>query len=103
MPYITSSGQVLQQQPLTLKRVLYWPVDLFWGVALLLSAFFGSCFGVSRAGSKTSASGGAVVRRGGGFGGGGGGGGGGAPRPTSHIRGMGDVRAAAACAPGAGG
>ena len=86
--FIDSSGRLVRgSPPLTLGRALQLPAEFLWAVLGFVTLFFSSCFGVARAGQKTSASGGRVVRKGGpgGFGGGGGG------RPST-VRGMGDYK-----------
>jgi hypothetical protein len=100
MPYINSDGSIRAAEGWTLRRVLLFPLTVFWGVVTLVSAFFSSLVG-SR--PQKSISGG-VIRRpaarplGGGGGDGGKPGGGGAPppptpRPTaSNVRGMGSLR-----------
>ena len=72
--FIDSSGRLVRgSPPLTLGRALQLPAEFLWAVLGFVTLFFSSCFGVARAGQKTSASGGRVVRKGGpgGFGGGG--------------------------------
>ncbi len=107
--YISSSGEVLRTEPLSLRRIASLPIDIFFGLLTIIYAFFSSCFGIAKAGSKTSASGG-IYRRsgnaankfgtagdvgsgGGGGGSGGGGGGGSGRRPGgggSNIKGVAD-------------
>ena len=110
--YISSSGEVLRSEPLSVRRIASLPIDIFFGILGVLYSFFSSCFGIARAGNKTSASGGVYRRSGGaankfgapgdggsggsgsgGGGGGGSGGGGGGRRPGgggSNIKGVAD-------------
>ena len=105
--YISSSGEVLRSEPLSLRRIASLPIDVFFGILGVMYSFFASCFGIARAGSKTSASGGVYRRSGGaankfgtpgdggsgGSGSGGGGGLGGGRSPGgggSNIKGVAD-------------
>lgn len=54
MPYIRSDGAVVQEEPVTVRRVLNWPLDLFWGIVNFFVLFFGSIFNVSVYACKVS-------------------------------------------------
>jgi len=59
MPYITSDGSIQKQEPWSIRKVLYIPVDIFWGILHYIYVFFASICGYK---PPKTVQGGSIIR-----------------------------------------